>query len=84
MNAAGIVCTYKSDFHRILALRVVKDCLIAAGWSDDESTHQGHYTFVVVKWQLNKGLVPEKFHNYRIHRVLRVNNSSNHVAITGK
>ena len=71
--------TYEFDGHRIAALRVVEDSLIAAGLSHD--------AFKVIKWSLNEGLVIEEFDgNWRkqYYDILRVNNASNHVASIGK
>ena len=71
--------TYEFDGHRIAALRVVEDSLIAAGLSHD--------AFKVIKWSLNEGLVIEEFDgNWRKQHydILRVNNASNHVASIGK
>ena len=71
--------TYEFDGHRIAALRVVEDSLIAAGLSHD--------AFKVIKWSLNEGLVIEEFdRNWgkQHYDILRVNNASNHVASIGK
>ena len=71
--------TYEFDGHRIAALRVVEDSLIAVGLSHDDVK--------VIKWSLNEGLVIEEFDgNLRkqYYDILRVNNASNHVASIGK
>ena len=71
--------TYEFDGHRIAALRVVEDSLVAAGLS--------HHVFKVIKWSLNEGLVIDKFsENWgkQHYNILRVNNASNHVASIGK
>ena len=71
--------TYEFDGHRIAALRVVEDSLIAAGLSHD--------AFKVIKWSLNEGLVIDAFDwrwRQQHYDILRVKNASNHVASIGK
>ena len=71
--------TYEFDGHRIAALRVVEDSLIAVGLSHDDVK--------VIKWSLNEGLVIEEFDGNlgkQYYDILRVNNASNHVASIGK
>ena len=71
--------TYEFDGHRIAALRVVEDSLIAAGLLRDDVK--------VIKWSLNEGLVIEEFDGNwgkEHYNILRVNNASNHVASIGK
>ena len=71
--------TYEFDGHRIAALRVVEDSLIAVGLSHDDVK--------VIKWSLNEGLVIEEFDcewRKQYYDILRVNNASNHVASIGK
>ena len=71
--------TYEFDSHRIAALRVVEDSLIAVGLSHDDVK--------VIKWSLNEGLVIEEFDGNlgkQYYDILRVNNASNHVASIGK
>ena len=71
--------TYEFDGHRIAALRVVEDSLIAAVLS--------HGIFKVIKWSLNEGLVIDEFNakfRKQHYDILRVNNASNHVASIGK
>ena len=70
--------TYEFDRHRIAALRVVEDSLIAVGLSHDDVN--------VIKWSLNEGLVIEEIDGNlgKHYDILRVNNASNHVASIGK
>jgi hypothetical protein len=73
------VRTYEFDGHRIAALRVVEESLIAAGLLHDD--------FKVIKWSLNEGLVIDEFDGNmekQHYDILRVNNASNHVASIGK
>ena len=67
--------TYEFDGHRIAALRVVEDSLIAAGLL--------HNAFKVVKWSLNENEI-DWYYRKQHYDILRVNNASNHVASIGK
>jgi hypothetical protein len=69
------VRTYEFDGHRIAALRVVEDSLIAAGLL--------HNAFKVVKWSLNENEI-DWYYRKQHYDILRVNNASNHVASIGK